>query len=730
MAGTEFTACALAIDPDNNLAGVSLRYVIGECEATVSATLVDFPIGPDQWCATIPAECSGCYTGSAYLYFTATDICGQTAITTCSTFVQGTLPPNVSCWPGNPATVPAGSPVTICALASDPDGAVVGVEMLYESSSCLGTVDAVLVPAGGGDPERWCYTVPGSCASAQGDLIIVRARSRDECGIFSTASYCSVRVTMPVHSDLGDLPNPPYPTYSRNVGGPAHQLTGICWLGTTIGGEPTPYLTADGDPSDDGFLTDCQAEFWSNCSEVTAAVVVTTGGGYTGQPMYLSAWIDMNGNGILSDAIICPTNESISEWVIPNRSVTPGPNFFGFPVHNTGSANGAYAIRVRLSTQPFTINGYTDPAGTQRTDGEVEDYVLQCATDECCFMCEAPEAPLFRPANVGIGNDFRLTARFENDNRIHLNWNAIPNAQYYDIYRGGVSESIDDMDYVGSVVYPTTTWIDSLPTNLLPAKNFYQVTAHGIIQQVDVPGQECARWEMNEGSGEYTYDVTGNGHDARRFEDCPPEWGIENDAQCNFNPAGFLNFDGYVYTPERCEEHLVVQNDPVFYGERFQLWTRLRLAEEPTVASGPFYIASNNSFDSQHGGWALRIDPGWITLPDGTREYHNRLTGFVWDRRFGANGGWRTLQSPPPSVANPGMYSVPVGQWSCICFVVNDRESMLIIDGRVVASGRMDYDSDNNGAPLIIGGGYRHSTYPIEYPFRGDIDCMRITCLE
>ncbi len=44
----------------------------------------------------------------------------------------------------------------------------------------------------------------------------------------------------------------------------------------------------------------------------------------------------------------------------------------------------------------------------------------------------------------------------------------------------------------------------------------------------------------------------------------------------------------------------------------------------------------------------------------------------------------------------------------------------------VVAVGTQVFDSGNNGAPLIIGAGYRHSTYPIEYPFEGDIDCIRI----
>jgi hypothetical protein len=54
---------------------------------------------------------------------------------------------------------------------------------------------------------------------------------------------------------------------------------------------------------------------------------------------------------------------------------------------------------------------------------------------------------------------------------------------------------------------------------------------------------------------------------------------------------------------------------------------------------------------------------------------------------------------------------------------------MILINEQIVASGILDFDSDNNGAPLIIGAGYRHNTYPVEYPFRGDIDCLRITCV-
>ena len=81
------------------------------------------------------------------------------------------------------------------------------------------------------------------------------------------------------------------------------------------------------------------------------------------------------------------------------------------------------------------------------------------------------------------------------------------------------------------------------------------------------------------------------------------------------------------------------------------------------------------------------------------------------------------------TVPNPksGIVAVPASEQFLNSAQQESRE--LLIDGRVVAAGNLRYRTHNNGVPLIIGAGYRHNTHPIEYPFIGEMDCVRITSL-
>jgi hypothetical protein len=620
-----------------------------------------------------------------------------------------------------PDTINPGDSFTACAVATDQFG-IQSVRVVFPTGACTGPLFAS--PSSG---NQWCVQVDGASCLTNLPWIPYIFEVTNTCGYTATVE-CGTRVRQPDQADLGDLPMPPYQTHDRFTGGPAHLLSGVCWLGATITAEDTPYLTVNGDNSDDGFEAECETQVWGNCSEVSFGVTVNTGPNYQGQPIYVAGWIDMNGNGTFTDVLNCPDGTPTSEWFVPNQQVTTGLNFLSARVVNT-VLNGALSIRIRLSTTPFTAADYVDPVGSPRRDGEVEDYALQCATDECCYQCEAAQVTLFTPALLVPQNGMHLVAQFKPDRMLHLNWNSVANAQYYYIYRGAVEESYDAMEIVATVFPPYTEWVDSTAMNLMPSRKFYQVSAHGLNTHVAVPQSDCARWEMNENGGAYTFDQTGNQHDAVRVEPCPPGWNIEADDQC-YHGTGYLHFPGYVGEfQDRCASHLEVANDNAFYENGFQIWTRIRLTQEPTEETGPFYLISNSSFDAFHGGFAVRIEPAWITLPNGTREYHNQLAVLVWNRTLnGGLGDWMTLRSPLPQANDPGHYSVPVGEWSCVCVVVNGRSSALIIDGLIVAAGQLDLISNNNGAPLVIGAGYRHSTYPIEYPFRGDIDCLRITC--
>ena len=105
------------------------------------------------------------------------------------------------------------------------------------------------------------------------------------------------------------------------------------------------------------------------------------------------------------------------------------------------------------------------------------------------------------------------------------------------------------------------------------------------------------------------------------------------------------------------------------------------------------------------------------------------MSGIVWDRTEG-DGVWRTIASSHPTPSDTVSNSVPLNEWACVAMIVDGDSSFLMIDDRIVATGSLTYRSNNNGAPLLIGAGYHHSTLPAENPFPGEMDCVRITDLE
>jgi hypothetical protein len=306
---------------------------------------------------------------------------------------------------------------------------------------------------------------------------------------------------------------------------------------------------------------------------------------------------------------------------------------------------------------------------------------------------------------------------------LKLAWNDVPGADYYTIYRGNVEDNLDQMQPVGSVLQGVQYWRESTTIANLSLRGAYQVVPMHVAVAADRTPTDRGRWEMDENAGPAAGDNSGNGFDAVRWLPCPPDWGMEPDT-CG-EMRGYMHFEAFDGHPG-CAEHLRVVNNDIWYQDRFQLTTCIRIFDQPTVQTGPYYIISNNTFSTNHGGFALRIDPGWFTV-NGVREYHNRLTAMVWNETL---NDWMTIQSPAPQPSNPDKYSVPLNHWVEIAWVVDGFNSMLIINGHVVAVGPQFFDSGNNNAPLIIGAGYRHSTYPIEYPFRGDIDCIRIVGLD
>jgi hypothetical protein len=394
--------------------------------------------------------------------------------------------------------------------------------------------------------------------------------------------------------------------------------------------------------------------------------------------------------------------------------------------HTSPDDTARIHVRLRLDNHPFGRFGFDDltdlpvagmPDIWPRFNGEVEDYYFKCVVPPpCCQFCTMLPPVGLKGAPMEYDAALNTVLQFR-DNTLRLSWNAQAGIEYYNILRGDINQP-ESMKIVGTALSGETTWREPIAIADLPMQAVYQVQPMHVVTDADRALADKGQWEMNEGVGDYAHDNSGLGFDAWRSFPCPPTWGVGSDS-CG-DGIGFMHFNGF--DGPNCAEHLEVANDNQWYQDRFILWTCLRIFEEPTIATGPYYIISNNSFGTMHGGFMLRIDPAWITV-GGVREYHNRLTAIVWNE---ATQAWMTIQSPAPQASNPGKYSVPLNQWTEIAWIVNGANSMLLINRKVVAVGPQFFDSSNNGAPLIIGAGYRHNTYPIEYPFRGDIDCLRI----
>ncbi len=215
-----------------------------------------------------------------------------------------------------------------------------------------------------------------------------------------------------------------------------------------------------------------------------------------------------------------------------------------------------------------------------------------------------------------------------------------------------------------------TEWQDQRAVSSPSDRQFFAVQPMFVAQEARARTADLGQWEMNEGAGPVAHDQSGHGFDAVRWPDCPPDWGFEDD-DCP-GEIGFMHFEGFDGHPN-CAEHLRVVNDDQWYQDSLQICLCLRIFEEPTIDTGPYYIISNNTFSTAHGGFALRIDPGWFMVGP-VREYHNRLTAMVWNNEL---NNWMTIQSPPPQPANPTLFSVPLNEWVQICWIIDGDNSML-----------------------------------------------------
>ncbi|MBI5060060.1 immune inhibitor A [candidate division KSB1 bacterium] len=265
--------------------------------------------------------------------------------------------------------------------------------------------------------------------------------------------------------------------------------------------------------------------------------------------------------------------------------------------------------------------------------------------------------------------------------QLRLFWNAIPAASYYQIYRGDQFDSLSPI----AMTYDTT-WTDTtIAAADASRKAFYQIVAQRTESfQVNNNDEELlASWLFEEGAGEVSVDETGHGHDATLHNADWYEYGV--DSQMCWG-LGFAN-----------NEWADVANDNMFYMAPLQIDAHLKVDQLP--AGSPSYILGNTRYAPLNGGFAWRIEPSGL------------LTALAWN-----GNGWNELHSVVPVMLN---------EWFTATLIMNGDESMMLVNGTVVAAGRLLLNSANNEMPLTIGASALPSGNH-QYFLRGQIGWMKM----
>ena len=177
---------------------------------------------------------------------------------------------------------------------------------------------------------------------------------------------------MGVQTDLGDIPDPNYPTLLASNGA-VHMVSAGLFLGacvdTEIDGQPNAMATGDDGAVGSTTLGTC-ATAGDDEDGVTNFQNLIAGNGTAGvdviapSPCVLDAWVDFNQNGLLGDA---------GEQIFTSQPLVAGVNALNFAIPVTASAGNTYS-RFRCSSA-----GGLAPTGVA-ADGEVEDYVVNIGT--------------------------------------------------------------------------------------------------------------------------------------------------------------------------------------------------------------------------------------------------------------------------------------------------------------------------------------------------------------
>ena len=150
-------------------------------------------------------------------------------------------------------------------------------------------------------------------------------------------------------------------------------------------------------------------------------------------------------------------------------------------------------------------------------------------------------------------------------------------------------------------------------------------------------------------------------------------------------------------------DYVDVPNDVEFYGQPLEVNACVTISSYPTVQTGAYYIFSCHRYATWFEGFGLRIDVS------------GRLLSEVWN---GQTQSWNTLWAPLAK-------RVPLNEPFLVTAVINGNQSLLLLNGEVVAAGVQKYNSITNGFHMTIGAhNYNDARY--QYHMRGDIHWLKV----
>ncbi|MBI5060631.1 proprotein convertase P-domain-containing protein [candidate division KSB1 bacterium] len=323
----------------------------------------------------------------------------------------------------------------------------------------------------------------------------------------------------------------------------------------------------------------------------------------------------------------------------------------------------------------------------QGTGNAISTIIENCGgffPDDCLpdgADCNGGQPEVYTTVSGAINNAvLNLTETGE----MELVWEPVDGAEFYQIY---TSTAMDQEENWAPIAFSLTTSVllPALPSTDEP--RLFHVKAKAA--SVDLIASDIACWPIEEGVGDlvedFAQDNDGTNHGA--------DWII--------GPSGHrcLHFE--------YGDYVSVENSTEFYGQPLQLDACVSIDHVPTIQTGSYYIFSCHRYAQWFEGFGVRID------------VFGRLMCQVWNTN---TNSWQTLMAP---MNRP----VPVGVPFLVTAVINGNNSLLLLNGEVVAAGVQNYQSITNGYAMTIGAHHYNDNYAgprHQYHMRGDIHWLKI----